>query len=427
MIVAFITIAVILMIYGAVSRPLDARGVTSAMVFTATGVLVGSSMLDLVGVDIETATAERLCELALVLLLFSDATRIDLAGLRGHLAWPSRLLVIGLPLTMLTGLGAALLVFPGIALASAFVLTTMLCSTDAALGQRVVSDEAVPERVRQALDIESGLNDGLGVPFFLVAVDISLAELSGGVTSAVLTNMAEQIGWGLAAGVGAGVLAGLLLRAADGRGWLEDQWRQIMPLMAALLAYLLALQLGGSGFIAAFTGGMAFGQVSRRHDLPVTSVNENVGGVLAGATWIAFGALAVGTFIPHVTWQIAAYAVLSLTVVRMVPVAIALLGTGAKLPTVAFVGWFGPRGLASIVFGLIALESGIPDSQLLLTTVMLTILLSVVLHGLTSVPLIAAYSRWYDRYTTAHPSTSETQPTKMSRLRRQAPADGPDG
>ena len=172
---------------------------------------------------------------------------------------------------------------------------------------------------------------------------------------------------------------------------------------------------------------MAFGQVSRRHHQPVTSVNENVGGVLAGATWIAFGALAVGTFIPHVTWQIAAYAVLSLTVVRMVPVAIALLGTGAKLPTVAFVGWFGPRGLASIVFGLIALESGIPDSQLLLTTVMLTILLSVVLHGLTSVPLIAAYSRCYDRYTTAHPSTSETQPTKMSRLRRQAPADGPDG
>ena len=226
----------------------------------------------------------------------------------------------------------------------------MVCSTDAALGQRVVSDKSVPARVRQALDVESGLNDGLGVPFFLVAVDLSLAQLSTGVTTAVVRNMAEQIGWGLVAGIGAGTLAGLLLRAADDRGWLEGQWRQILPLVAALLAYLVALRLGGSGFIAAFTGGMTFGYFSRRHGLHVTSLNEDVGGTLAGATWVGFGALAVGMMLPHVTWQIVAYAVLSLTLVRMVPVAIALLGTGARLPTVAFMGWFGPRGLASIVF-----------------------------------------------------------------------------
>ncbi len=122
---------------------------------------------------------------------------------------------------------------------------------------------------------------------------------------------------------------------------------------------------------------------------------------------------------PHVTWRIVLYAVLSLTVVRMVPVALALAGTRARLPTVAFMGWFGPRGLASIVFGLIALEEGIPDRQTLLTTVMMTVLLSVFLHGLSSVPLVAAYSRWYAAYTPGHPTAPEAKPTLMSRLRRR--------
>jgi NhaP-type Na+/H+ or K+/H+ antiporter len=417
MFIALITIAVILILYGAVSKPLDARGITSAMIFTAVGLAVGSSALKLVNIHLESKAAERFCELALVFLLFSDSTRIDLAGLRKNLGWPSRLLFIGLPLTILAGLGTGLLVFPGIALASAFVLSTMVCSTDAALGQRVVSDKSVPARVRQALDVESGLNDGLGVPFFLVAVDLSVAKLSGGVTAAVLRNMAEQIGWGLVAGVAAGTLAGLLLRAADDRGWLEGQWRQILPLVAALLAYLVALRLGGSGFIAAFSGGMTFGYFSRRHDLPVTRFNEDVGGTLAGATWVGFGALVVGTLLPHVTWQIVVYAVISLTLIRMVPVAIAMLGTGAQLPTVAFMGWFGPRGLASIVFALIAFESHIPNRQMLFTTVMLIILLSVFLHGLSSVPLVAAYSRWYGAHVAKHPSASEAKPTIMSRLR----------
>jgi len=417
MIIALITIAVILILYGAVSKPLDARGVTSAMIFTAAGLAVGTSALKLVNIHVESHAAERFCELALVFLLFSDSTRIDLAGLRRHLGWPSRLLLIGLPLTMLAGLGAGVLVFPGLALASAFVLSTMVCSTDAALGQRVVSDKSVPARVRQALDVESGLNDGLAVPFFLVAVDLSRAQLSGGVTAAVVRNMAEQIGWGLAAGIGAGTLTGLLLRAADDRGWLEGQWRQILPLAGALLAYLAALRLGGSGFIAAFTGGMTFGYFSRRHGLRVTSLNEDVGGILAGAVWVGFGALAVGMLLPHVTWQIVAYAALSLTLIRMVPVAIAMAGTGAPLPTVAFMGWFGPRGLASIVFALIAFESHIPDRQMLFTTVMMIILLSVFLHGLSSVPLVAAYSRWYAAHVTKHPSAPEAKPTIMSRLR----------
>ncbi len=344
---------------------------------------------NLVNVDIETSGAEQVCDLALVFLLFSDSTRIDLARLRTNLGWPVRLLLIGLPLTIIAGLVVGSFVFPGLALTSVFLLSTMLCSTDAALGQRVVADEAVPERVRQALDVESGLNDGLAVPFFLVAVDLALVQLSTGVTSAVVQRMAEQIGWGLLAGVSAGALAGLLLRWADERGWLEGQWRQIMAFGAALMAYLVALQLGGSGFIAAFSGGLTFGHFSRHHGLRVTGLNEDIGGVLAAFTWVGFGALAVGLILPTITIQAIVYAVLSLTVIRMVPVAVALFHTGARWPTIAFIGWFGPRGLASIVFALIAMESGIPDAAPILTTVVLTILLSVFVHGLSSVPLIA--------------------------------------
>ena len=420
MIVALICVVVIVIAYSAVSKPLDLRGVTSAMVFTAIGLVVGVAGLGLVEVELDSVVAERLCELALVFLLFSDSTRIDLARLRRNLGWPRRLLLFGLPLTIIAGMAAGVLVFPGLPLASAFLLSTMLCSTDAALGQRVVNDKAVPVRVRQALDVESGLNDGLAVPFFLVAIDLSLAQLTTGLTAAVLGNIAQQIGWGLAAGVGAGALAGILYRAADRRGWLAGQWAQVLPFAAALLAYLVALQLGGSGFIAAFVGGLAFGGLSRHHGQRVTGMNEDFGGVLAAVVWIGFGAVGVSTLLPYVTWQVLLYAVLSLTVIRMVPVAIALLGTGARPPTVGFLGWFGPRGLASLVFALIALDSGLPDAQTLLTTVMLTVLLSVFLHGLSSVPLVAAYSRWYATHSKVHPGAPEAKPIEMSRPRRQA-------
>ena len=421
--IALLTVAVILLLYGAVSRPLDGRGVTSAMVFTLAGVAVGTSGLGLVDVDLESETAQRLAEVTLVLLLFSDAARLDLRRLRRELGWPARLLLIGLPLTMLAGAGVGALLFPGMALASVALLAIMLSSTDAALGQRVVTDTSVPDRVRQALDVESGLNDGLAVPFFLVAADVATAELTTGVTWAVIWNAAEQIGWGVLAGVAAGALGGALCLVADKRGWFEGRWRQIVTLCAALLAYAAAASLGGSGFIAAFVGGMTLGYVSGQHGLRLTIFTEEAGELLAAAVWIGFGALALPLWLPHVTWQIVVYAVLSLTLVRMIPVAIAMAGRGVRRPTLAFMGWFGPRGLASIVFALLALEQGVPESQTLLTTVGVTVALSVLLHGLTSVPLIAAYKRWYESHTEGHPQAPEAVPAEVPRLRRQPGAD----
>jgi NhaP-type Na+/H+ or K+/H+ antiporter len=419
--VAATTILALIVLWSVLSAPLDRRGITSALFLTVAGFLVGSSALGWLDVSVESAAAERVAEVALVLLLFSDATRIDLRALRTQLRWPGRLLLIGLPLTIIAGAAVGALVFPGMALASVVLLATMLASTDAALGQKVVSDPAVPPRVRQALDVESGLNDGLAVPFFLVALAIANAELETDVPTAVISNMAEQIGWGLTGGLVAGVLGGLLFRAADRRGWIGREWRQIVPLAAALLAYSLALTLGGSGFIAAFVAGLAFGRFSGARGSAVTLLTEDTGGLLAAITWIGFGALALTLTLPHLSWQVFLYAALSLTLVRMIPVAIALAGQRVQRPTVAFIGWFGPRGLASLVFALLAFERGVPEGEVVLTTVLVTVALSVILHGLSSVPLVAAYHRWYTTHRAEHPDAAEAAAATVSRRRRHLP------
>ena len=417
--IAVLTVCLVLIAYTAVAAPLDRLGVTSAMAFVTVGFLVGARGLGLINVSLESTVAERITELALVFLLFSDSMRLDLGSLRRQLSWPSRLLFIGLPLTILLGLGGGLLVFPGIAVASAFLLSTMLCSTDAALGQRVVDDPSVPARVRQALDVESGLNDGLAVPFFLVAMDISLATLTTSVPAAVFANAAAQIGWGVLAGVGAGVLGGCVRRWSGGRGWMPDEWRQVFTFAVALAAYAIAGALGGSGFIAAFVAGLAFGAVSRDHGLAATYLTEQVGSLLAAVTWMGFGALAISAAWPAVTWRVVAYALISLTVVRMLPVALAMSGTGARWQTVTFMGWFGPRGLASVVFGLLALERGVPDADTLLSTVVVTVGISVFVHGLTSVPLIARYHRWYSAEAPSQADAAEARPSQVPRGRNK--------
>jgi NhaP-type Na+/H+ or K+/H+ antiporter len=421
--IALVVVAAILIVYATVSRPLDRRGVTSALFLMLAGLLVGPSVLGWLDVPLKGATAEHIAELSLALLLFSDAARIDLVSLRRHLAWPGRLLLIGLPLTMAAGALAGLAVFPGMAFASVALLSIMVSPTDAALGQRVVSDPSVPARVRQALNVESGLNDGLAVPFFLVFVDLSLAELHSGPLSAVVQRAADQIGWGLAAGLGAALAGGLLARWAERRGWLESSWRQTLTLATAVLSYSAAVALGGSGFIAAFAGGAAFRQIAGAPGARSLLFTEDAGELLAAVTWAGFGALALGKALSLVTWQIALYALLSLTVVRLAPVALAMLGSGARRPTVAFMGWFGPRGLASIVFALIALDDHVPDAQLLFTVATITVALSVVAHGLTSAPLVGVYHRWYEAHKAGRPEAQEAVPTKAPRFRRQ-PATG---
>ena len=392
---ALATIAVLLIGYATASRRLQLLNVSGAMFFTTAGLIVGP-VLGLLDFEVESELVKRLAEITLTLVLFADAARISLPALRRELAVPLRLLGIGLPLTILVGAIAGTVVLPGVGLAEALVLAVVLACTDAALGQAVVSDERIPSRIRQGLNVESGLNDGLCVPLFFIA--IALAEAESGTVSdhRAIELVLEELGYGLAGGIAAGVLGGLALRFAASRRLIEPHWQQILGAATALLAVGVATALGGSIFIAAFTAGFLFGALRHDEGGEVTYLVEEGGELFNAVTFIVFGALILGPALDEVTWQVVLYALISLTVVRMLPVALAMQGTGARRPTVAFLGWFGPRGLASIVFAVILLEeAALPHLRTLLLAITITIAVSVYAHGLSAGPVTERYVRWW--------------------------------
>ena len=269
--------------------------------------------------------------------------------------------------------------------------------TDAALGQAVVTDENLPSRIRQGLNVESGLNDGLCVP--LLAIALAVAQTDAGDTTAAHAArlVGEAIGWGIVGGVVAGVAAGCVLRAARSRDWIEARWIPVVPVIGAVGAFGIADARGGSGFIAAFLGGAVFGRIAGRA-ADDAAFSEELGSVLNGVTLIVFGAAVLGSLWSQIGLVEVLYAVLSLTLVRMLPVAIAMIGSRARPPTVLFLGWFGPRGLASIVFGVVVVEAaGLPHTSELVVALTVTVALSVVAHGTTAAPLARRYATWHAR------------------------------
>lgn len=389
------TIAVLLIVYAALSRRLEVANVSGAMFFTTAGLLAGP-VLGLLDLQVGSERVKLLAEITLTLVLFADASRISLRTLRREYAVPLRLLGIGLPLTIVVGTVAGALVIPAISVAEAAVLAVVLACTDAALGHAVVTDERIPSRVRQGLNVESGLNDGLCVPVFYIAVAVAAAEAGTTSEHAAVTLVLEQIGYGVVGGVIAGIAGAVLLRFGTGRKLMETHWTQILVVASALLAAGVATALGGSIFIAAFSAGVLFGALRRDAGGQVSQLVDEGGELFNAATFIVFGAVVLGPLLDEITWEVAAYAVLSLTVVRMLPVALALLGTGARRPTVAFVGWFGPRGLASIVFAVILLDDAdLPHAHTLLISIAATIALSIYAHGLTARPFTERYVRWW--------------------------------
>ena len=321
-------VAVSLIGYAAVSRRLERVGRLRGDGLRAGGLSPGPRCWAGWTCEIESEGVRVLAEATLTLVLFADASRIDLRLLRREVGVPVRLLGIGLPLTIVAGTLAAALVFPALSWAEALVLAIVLAPTDAALGQAVVTDKRLPSRVRQSLNVESGLNDGICVPLLFIALAIAEAEeqvIGGGAAARIV---AEEIGYGIVGGVAAGAVAALVLRFVEPRRLVAEDWLQVIPLAAAALAYGIAAPLGGSGFIAAFVGGLVFGGLRRRKDSDVTYLTDATGLTLAGVTFVVFGAVALGPDLHVVDWQIALYAVLSLTVIRMAPVWLALLGNG---------------------------------------------------------------------------------------------------
>ena len=394
-------VAALLLAFAGLSHRLERTIVSAAMVFTAAGLLLGPEALDWLHFDLGSSEVRILAEITLTLVLFLDASRIDIRSLRRELGFPARLLGIGLPLTIVAGTLVGALLFDELGWAEVLVLAIVLAPTDAALGLPVVTDMRLPSRVRQSLNVESGLNDGICVPLLFIALAIAEAEekaIGGGHAARIV---AEEIGYGIVGGVAAGIAGSLVLRLAWKHGLADEIWAKVIPVTAAALAYGIAAPLGGSGFIAAFVGGLVYGIVRGTGELAApesSAVMDAAAEVFAALTFITFGSVALSWALHRVDWKVALYAVLSLTVIRMVPVAISFIGSGAKRETVVYAGWFGPRGLASIVFAVLVIEeSKLPHADLLITVSVITVALSVLAHGVTALPFTDAYVHWFAR------------------------------
>jgi NhaP-type Na+/H+ or K+/H+ antiporter len=386
-------LAALVLVYTLIASKLDQWWITAPMVFVAAGAVLGPSGLNVLPFSLSNETVLTVTELTLALLLFSDASTVRLRDVEGDASLPNRLLFIGLPLTMAGGALLAYLILPGVGWGPAALIAVILAPTDAALGLAVVTNPAVAVRIRRALNVESGLNDGIATPFVTFFIALVAAEESIGDRAWGLEAL-KQIGLAIVAAVVVGYIGGKLLALASDHQWTGDVSEQIAILALALLAYEGSVAIGGNGFIAAFAGGILFGAVTRGRMETPGRFTETLGLSASFLVWSIFGALFVGRLFSHdLAGQPVIYAIASLTVIRMVPVAIALAGTHLRPATVAFMGWFGPRGLASVVFTLIALEDlehgG--GGALLVQTATWTILLSVLLHGVSASPLAARY------------------------------------
>ena len=394
-----LVLAGVLLAWTLVSRWAQGHGVTGPMVFLATG-LVLSGFAD---VSLAPEDARTLAELTLVVVLFHDASTVRLAALRRDPWVAVRLLGIGFPLAIVLTAASTAWLLPAIGLAGAVLVAGAITPTDAGLGAATILDPKVPVRVRRALNVESGLNDGLATPIVLAALAVIVGEAEPGAPlPAVLDIGAIPVLVGIGVGGGVGVLGAVLLDASYGRGLSTTTTRGVVVLTLPLVAFAVAELTDANGFIAAFLAGIAFGRSSRcLEEEPGSGESLEVAADLLGfVMWVVAGGLVAALFLDGFRWQWLVLAIAALTVLRVVPVALALLGTGFAAPTVLFLGWFGPRGLASIVFGLLTLEELGADRALVTDVtgvVGLTVLLSVVLHGATAGPLAGRYGGWVAR------------------------------
>lgn len=421
---AVIALVVLLFGWSVVSGRLERLDLTGPIVFVAAGLLLCNGPWAVVDVSIESHAVHRLAEVTLALLLFADAARINPQDLRHSSGLPTRLLAIGLPLTFALGAGLAAGLLTDLPWELAALLGAVLAPTDAALSASVVSDESLSQTVRRSLNVESGLNDGIATP--VVTALIAAAATLVGVGAVEDTASAPGVGalvdlvGGVVIGALIGYLGGVVITRARAAGWIAPGGRRIAVLSLAVLAFLVAEEAGVNYFVAAFVAGFAFRAGTGEDDEEATELPELVGRVLALAVWFVFGAGLLLDGLELVDWGIALYAVLSLTVVRMVPVALSMIGAEFSRSTTLFIGWFGPRGLASVVFGLLIVEElPVDDSrvQTVLSTIVLTVLLSVVAHGVSGRPLTA----WMRRQ---EPSSDGDAEGAVIRPRSTFPADG---
>jgi len=393
-----LTIALVsggLLVFAVSSGRLQGTVITPPLVFIVFGFLIGHGVLGIAKMDPGHGAIHLIAEMTLILVLFSDAARIDLTQLRRDHNLPLRMLLIGLPLTIAGGAWVALILFPELDTWEAVLLAALLAPTDAALGQSVVSAKAVPVRIRQAINVESGLNDGIALPAVLFFAALASAQQESAREASQWISFAVfQVTLGPLAGALVGFIGARCLDLAAHRGWAPTEFQAIGILSLAVFAYAVAELIGGNGFIAAFTGGMVLGATVRHACTFLFEFMEAEGQLLMLITFLVFGAALLPEGLEHFTATTFAYAILSLTVIRMLPVAISLIGTGLRLRSVLFLGWFGPRGLASILFVLLILEQvDLVHRTELLSVTVITVALSALLHGISAAPLARIYGQ----------------------------------
>lgn len=378
-------------VYSIIAKGIERTPINGALIFAIFGLALGPYGLNILTLPVSAEGLSILAELTLALVLFTDAANADLGVLKKSFRIPQRLLLIGLPITILLGFGAGVFMFDNLTLLEIAILATMLAPTDAALGKAVVVDESIPANIRQGLNVESGLNDGICVPILFVFLALaSGANAEGSTSMLALKLVVEEIGIGVAVGVGLVLIGVMLLHLFGKRGWISESWRQLPVVALAVACFAVAQSLGGSGFIAAFVGGLLFGGFAKQYKHDLLLAAEGTGDTVALLTWVVFGTAVVGLAFESFSFRILAYALLSLTLIRMLPVFLTLTGMGLRTDEKLFMGWFGPRGLASIVFAVIVMNKNLPGGNTIVLTTVYTIMLSVILHGLTANPFVAA-------------------------------------
>jgi NhaP-type Na+/H+ or K+/H+ antiporter len=378
-------LAIFAFLFSTVAGRIEQSRVSGPIIFILFGLLAGPLALGLIDLDIEAVELRVIADLTLALVLFIDAANANLTTLRKHALIPRRMLLIGLPLCIVLGAWTGTLIFPDLSLYEVCLLATILAATDAALGKGVVTNEAVPARVREGLNAESGLNDGLAVPFLFMFLALATGAAHQDQSAELAVKLVlKEIGIGIAVAVVLVNVAVPVLRVARDRNWITDIWRQIPVVTLALACFAVAQALHGSGFIAAFVGGLIFGYFAGERTHALVLAGEGIAELLAMLTWVVFGAVAVGQVWSTMTWEVLLYSLLSLTLIRMLPMLLALVRSGEILETRLFLAWFGPRGLASIVFLVIVGGSDLPSKSLMIQTVTCTITLCVIAHGITA-------------------------------------------
>jgi NhaP-type Na+/H+ or K+/H+ antiporter len=378
-------IAVIAFIYSAVAGRVERSVVSGPIIFLLIGLICGPLGLGFLDMDVDNIELRMLVDITLALVLFIDAANANLKVLRRNWEIPARMLLIGMPLVIVLGVVFGRYIFPGISLFELCILATILAATDAALGKGVITNKDVPSRVREGLNAESGLNDGLAVPVLFVFIALATGGSEGQDSSSLaLGLLARELGIGLVVGVGMTLLGSRLMSWCSSRGWLSETWTQVFVVGLALACFATAQSLHGSGYIAAFVGGLLFGSLAGSKTHKLVHSAEGLGEMLAMATWVIFGALVVGQAWAGLSWPVLVYSLLSLTVIRILPMVLSLTGSGESAESKLFLGWFGPRGLASIVFVIIVATYQLPGYETIAYTVACTVTLCVLAHGLTA-------------------------------------------